>query len=51
MHFHALDLDSAASHAALRAWLGQTFAGGISVLVNNAAMAYKGNTFGPQEAR
>ncbi|CAI5528118.1 unnamed protein product [Closterium sp. Naga37s-1] len=37
-------------HLCYRRWLKDTH-GGLDVLVNNAGMAYKGNTFGAEEAR
>lgn len=47
--FHQLDVSDAASIAAFKTWLQDTYDGRLSVLVNNAGIAYKGDTFGAQE--
>jgi NAD(P)-dependent dehydrogenase (short-subunit alcohol dehydrogenase family) len=49
--FHPLDISNRDSVSAFASWAKQQFPGGIHVLVNNAGMAYKGNTFGPEEAQ
>ncbi|KAF5827463.1 short chain dehydrogenase/reductase [Dunaliella salina] len=50
LDFHQLDIADKKSIEAFKAWLQQKY-GKLNVLVNNAAIAYKGSIFGPQEAR
>lgn len=50
IHAVQLDLEDEASVNAAATWIEENF-GGLDVLVNNAGMAYKGNIFGPKEAR
>ncbi|KAG2431853.1 hypothetical protein HXX76_009346 [Chlamydomonas incerta] len=47
---HQLDLANAASVDGFVSWLQQE-AGGLTILVNNAGFAYKGNIFGAEEAK
>lgn len=42
MKFHQLDIDAAASVEKLRDFLKETY-GGLDVLINNAAIAFKSN--------
>mmetsp|Transcript_22076 Transcript_22076/g.57519 ORF Transcript_22076/g.57519 Transcript_22076/m.57519 type:complete len:345 (-) Transcript_22076:443-1477(-) len=48
--FHQLDIADAASIDAFAQWLEATY-GGLSILVNNAGVAYKGSTFGAAELK
>ncbi|CAI5467892.1 unnamed protein product [Closterium sp. Yama58-4] len=50
VEFHQLDISDQSSIDSFARWLKDTH-GGLDVLVNNAGMAYKGNTFGAEEAR
>ena len=46
-----LDVADAASVDAAAAWLADEYGAAVTILVNNAGIAYKGNTFGAEEAR
>eukprot|EP00245_Coleochaete_scutata_P005308 TRINITY_DN18766_c0_g1_i1.p1 TRINITY_DN18766_c0_g1~~TRINITY_DN18766_c0_g1_i1.p1 ORF type:complete len:347 (-),score=68.03 TRINITY_DN18766_c0_g1_i1:62-1102(-) len=48
--FYPCDISSTESVDALGSWLEKQY-GGIDILVNNAGFAYKGSTFGPEEAK
>lgn len=50
VEFHVLDTTDDASCAALASWL-DTNGGKLDILVINAGIAYKGNTFGAEEAK
>ncbi|CAI7847156.1 unnamed protein product [Closterium sp. NIES-54] len=50
VEFHQLDISDQSSIDSFARWLKDTH-GGLDVLVNNAGMAYKGNTFGAEEAK
>jgi carbonyl reductase 1 len=47
---HQLDLSDKTSIDTFITWAESTFSQGITILINNAGFAYKGNTWGPSEA-
>lgn len=47
--FQPLDISDDASIASFASWLQREY-GRVSIIVNNAAIAYKGSTFGAEEA-
>eukprot|EP00199_Chlamydomonas_sp_CCMP681_P002633 CAMPEP_0119105428 /NCGR_PEP_ID=MMETSP1180-20130426/3388_1 /TAXON_ID=3052 ORGANISM="Chlamydomonas cf sp, Strain CCMP681" /NCGR_SAMPLE_ID=MMETSP1180 /ASSEMBLY_ACC=CAM_ASM_000741 /LENGTH=318 /DNA_ID=CAMNT_0007090471 /DNA_START=34 /DNA_END=990 /DNA_ORIENTATION=+ len=49
--FHTLDISNSNSIAEFASWAKQNLSGGITILVNNAGTAFKGNVFGPVELR
>lgn len=46
-----LDISSAASISSFASWVAETYPAGIAALINNAGIAYKGATFGADEAQ
>jgi carbonyl reductase 1 len=50
VEFHQLDISDRDSIESFAKWL-ETKHGGLDILVNNAGFAFKGNTFGADEAR
>ena len=51
LSFHQLDVTDEGSIARLAAHIAAEHGGRLHVLVNNAGIAFKGDTFGPEEAR
>ncbi|GAX75856.1 hypothetical protein CEUSTIGMA_g3299.t1 [Chlamydomonas eustigma] len=48
--FHQLDITDASSIIRFASWVKHEFPQGLDIVVNNAGMAFKGNTFGAAEA-
>lgn len=49
--FHPLDISDSSSVAEFASWVKATFPNSISILVNNAGIAYKGDVFGWEECQ
>jgi carbonyl reductase 1 len=49
--FHQLDISDKSSVEEFAAWVKASFPEGLSILVNNAGMAYKGDAFGADECQ